>query len=373
MLSYRNRRTLLQIIPFGVIPLVFSIVYSLLEKGILGNHPFYPSTGNPYNFQLIVPATLSMIIGLLIGTLEVLYINKWFQKRSFTKKIIFKAAIYLLTIIAASLINVILSSAFELGVSPLDKQVWNIAAVFLSSFAFWSTTLYFTLAVIISLFYLEVSDNIGQAVLLNFFSGKYHQPIEEERVYMFLDMKSSTTFAEQLGHLRYFELLKEYYVDLSDPIIQYGGEIYEYVGDEVIVTWRLKEGFANNSLNCFFAMKEALNNQAKKYQSEYGVTPTFKAGIHFGKVTTGEIGVIKKEITFSGDVLNTTARIQGLCNTYKVDLLISEELANAMESNEAFKSKALGEAELRGRNERINLFTIEKNRAQPSIAVNNLQ
>jgi adenylate cyclase len=80
-----------------------------------------------------------------------------------------------------------------------------------------------------------------------------------------------------------------------------------------------------------------------------------------GKVTTGEIGVIKKEITFSGDVLNTTARIQGLCNTYKVDLLTSEKLINALESNEAFKLKALGEAELRGRNEKINLFTIEKN------------
>ena len=294
MLSYRNKRIFLQIIPFGVIPLVFSLVYSLLEKGILGNHPIYPSTGNPYNFQLIIPAIMSMIMGLLIGIFEVFYLNKWFQKWSLSKKIIFKTAIYLLIATTTILIVVIIKDAFEFGVSPLDKQIWNIAALFLFDFAFWSSILYFTLAVVICLFYMEVSDNIGQAVLLNFFTGKYHQPIEEERVYMFLDMKSSTTTAEELGHVRYFKMLKEYFVDLSDPIIQYGGEIYQYVGDEVIVTWKLKKGFANNSLNCFFAMKEVLNSQAKKYQSEYGVIPTFKAGIHFGKVTSGEIGVIKK-------------------------------------------------------------------------------
>ena len=337
MLSHRNRRILLQIIPFGVIPLVFSLVYSLLEKGILGSYPFYPSTGNPYKFQLIIPAIISMFLGLLIGYFEVLYLNKWLQKWSFTKKIIFKTAIYLLIATAAILIVVIISNAFELGVSPLDKQIWNIVALFLFNFAFGSSILYFTLAVVVCLFYMEVSDNIGQAVLINFFSGKYHQSIEEERVYMFLDMKSSTTIAEQLGHVQYFKMLKEYYVDLTDPIIKFGGEIYQYVGDEVIITWKLKRGIANDTLNCFFAMKEALNSQAKKYQSDYGFIPTFKAGIHLGKVTTGEIGVIKKEITFSGDVLNTTARIQGLCNTYNVDLLTSEELVKALEANGIFK------------------------------------
>lgn len=362
MISYRNKRILLQIIPFGIIPLVFSIDYSLLEKGILGNYPSYPATGNPYSFQLFIPAILSMLIGLLLGTLEVLYINKWFQERSFTRKIVVKSIIYLLTVVAASLIINILISAIELNVSPLDKQVWNIVITFLSNFAFWSILFHFTLSVVICLFYMEVSDNIGQAVLLNFFTGKYHQPIEEERVYMFLDMKSSTTIAEKLGHVRYFKMLKEYYVDLSDPIIQYGGEIYQYVGDEVVVTWKLKKNFASNSLNCFFAMKESLHKQAEKYQSTFGVIPTFKAGIHFGKVTTGEIGVIKKEITFSGDVLNTTARIQGLCNTYKVDLLISEQLVNALESKAKYKPIALGETELRGRNEKINLFTVALNK-----------
>ena len=178
---------------------------------------------------------------------------------------------------------------------------------------------------------------------------------------MLLDMKSSTSKAEKLGHIQYFKLLKEYYSDLSDPIVNYGGEIYQYVGDEVVVSWKYNDGGSNNnSLNCFFEMKALLQNQSKKYESVFGVIPSFKAGIHLGKVTTGEIGAIKKDIIFSGDVLNTTARIQGLCNKYKVDLLTSEKLIMALDISKEFELKELEKVELRGRNEKIKLFAIMK-------------
>jgi adenylate cyclase len=214
--------------------------------------------------------------------------------------------------------------------------------------------------VVVSQFYMEVSENIGQGVLANFFTGKYHSPKEEERIYMFLDMKSSTTIAESLGHVRYFEMLREYYADLSDPIMNYSGEIYQYVGDEIVVSWKLKNGLQNNNcIQCFFAMKAALNKQTRKYNEKFGLLPGFKAGFHLGKVTTGEIGVIKKEIIFTGDVLNTTARIQGLCNMYKVDILVSDDLRKKLTLNSQFQIEALGENELRGRDEKIKLFTIQ--------------
>jgi adenylate cyclase len=361
MLSPKNKRKVLQIIPFGIVLLLFNISYILIEKGILGQHPYYPSTGNPYSFNLILPAVMSTVIGLFVGMFEVFYLNKFFQKSSFLKKIIFKTATYLLIITAAILIITISTNAIELGVSIFNKQVWRNAANFFFDFAFWSILLYFALAVIICLFFGEVSDNIGQRVLINFFSGKYHKPIEEERVFMFLDMKNSTKIAEELGHLKYFKMLREYYSDLTDSIIKFDGEIYQYVGDEVVVTWKLKVGKNNNNcLNCFYEMKSSLANQAQKYKLEFGLVPAFKAGIHLGIVTTGEIGVIKKEITFSGDVLNTTARIQGLCNKYEVDLLTSEKLTKAIELGNEFRAQEIEEVELRGRNEKINLFTIEK-------------
>ena len=105
-------------------------------------------------------------------------------------------------------------------------------------------------------------------------------------------------------------------------------------------------------------MKEAIRKQPAKYIEKFGLLPEFKAGFHLGKVTTGEIGVIKKDIIFTGDVLNTTARIQGLCNFYKVDILISGDLIKELDIQAQLQIKSLGEVELRGRDEKIELFTI---------------
>lgn len=360
MLSSKFRRHLIKILPFGFIPFVFSIIYSLLEKGILGDHPYYPSTGNPYSFNLIIPAIVSLILGLFIGIFEVFYLSKVFLKTSFAKKIVFKTTTYFLIIIVAILLISILSASYELKISPFDIKVWNNTVNFFSNFALWSIVFYFILGLICCLFYIEIVDNVGQYVLLNFFTGKYHQPLEEERVFMFLDMKSSTAIAEKLGHIKYFNLLKDYYSDLSDSIIEYAGEIYQYVGDEVVVTWKLKRNNINaNSIHCFFAMQNSLIGKTEKYLSKYGIVPTFKAGIHLGKVTTGEIGKIKKDFVFTGDILNTTARIQGLCNKYNVKLLLSKKLVDTLNIKTIFNTVELGETELRGKDEKVTLYSIE--------------
>lgn len=360
MLSAKTRRNVYRILPFGIIWVVFSIVYTLLEKGILGKLVSYPSTGNPYNFQrtIFITPVSALITGLLIGTIEILYFNKLFSQKSFTQKIVLKSAIYVAIIVSFLLIVTMVANAVELRTSIISRQVWEYAWAFISNYAFLSVGLYMAAVIVVSQFYTEVSENIGLGVLNNFFTGRYHFPTEEARIFMFLDMKSSTTIAERLGHIMYFEMLREYYSDLTDSIVNYSGEIYQYVGDEIIVSWTIKNGLQNNNcIQCFFAMKAAITKQATRYNEKFGVVPEFKAGFHFGKVTTGEIGVIKKEIIFTGDVLNTTARIQSLCNAYKVDILISEDLMKKLNPDLLFQIKALGENELRGRDERIGLFT----------------
>ena len=329
MLTPKSKRNVSRIIPFALIWLLFSLVYSLLERGQLGHLNFYPSTGNPYNFgrSIFVTAITAFTIGLLIGTIEVLYLSKLFQQRSFIGKIVYKTAIYLAIIISFLWLNTLIYMAVELETSIFNKQVWNNVLSFFLSMAFWSVTVYAAAIIGVSLFYMEVSENLGLGILNNFLTGKYHKPKEEARIFMFLDMKSSTTIAENIGHVKYFEMLREYYSDMSDSIVEHSGEIYQYVGDEIVVSWKLKSGLKkNNCIECFFAIKTAIKKQIKKYHERFGVLPEFKAGFHMGKVTTGEIGALKKDIIFTGDVLNTTARIQGLCNTYNVDILISNQL-----------------------------------------------
>jgi adenylate cyclase len=361
MLSPSAKITISRIIPFGLIWLTFSIVYSLLERGLLGDLNYYPSTGNPYNFgnTIFITALIALVLGSLIGTIEVLYFNRLFAKMSFLRKIVFKAIIYIIIIIGFLWITALVYNAVEHKADVFDREVVKGVWIFFSSFSFWSVTVYIAAIIGVSLFYTEVSENLGQGVLNNFFTGKYHSPVEEERIFMFLDMKSSTTIAENIGHVKYFEMLKEYFADLTSPIIKHSGEIYQYVGDEIVVSWKLKNGLPkNNCIQCFFAMKEAIKSQVGKYREKFGLLPEFKAGFHLGKVITGEIGIVKKEIIFTGDVLNTSARIQGLCNSYKVDILISGQVIKKLDLHSQFQFEALGENELRGRDERISLFTV---------------
>ena len=359
----RKRRFILQIIPFGVLWAVFGLIYALIEKGMLGDSTHYPSTGNPYDFSsgLISGLVLSTFTGLTIGVFEVRYLNRFFARQSFGMKIACKALVYLTIITVFLIVTATLNNVQKFDTTISDSVVWNGTWNFVSSFAFWSVAIFIAALMVIALFYSDISDNLGQGVLYNYLTGKYHRPVEEERIFMFLDMKSSTAFAERLGHVRYFEMLKAYYADLSDSIIENAGEIYQYVGDEIVVSWTIDEGLRNNNcIRCFFAMRAALARESRQYQLTYDLVPTFKAGMHCGNVTTGEIGVIKKDIIFTGDVLNTTARIQGLCNDHGVDILVSGQLAKKLAPDPSFQVTALGQSALRGRDEKVVLFTLDQ-------------
>ena len=350
---------MLRIVPFGMIWLVFSIIYTLLEKGLLGSLRYYPSTGNNYFFErnIFMTPLAALITGILIGVLEIVYFHKWFIKKSFTKKILYKSLIYIVIILLFLTITLI-STTNDMPDAIASRPFWSGALAFFTDYSALSVTVYIASIIVVTQFYTEVSESMGPGVLSNFFMGKYHSPVEEERVFMFLDMKSSTEIAEKLGHVKYFEMLKEYFSDLSEPVIDFAGEIYQYAGDEIIVSWKLKDGLKNNNcIRCFFAMKASMNGQAGKYEEKFGVVPRFKAGFHYGKVTTGEIGVLKKEIIFTGDVLNTTARIQGLCNQFNVDILISGDLIKELDPDPLYQTRSLGENRLRGRDETMELFT----------------
>jgi adenylate cyclase len=210
-----------------------------------------------------------------------------------------------------------------------------------------------------------MSEGFGPGVLLDIIRGKYHKAVEEERIFMFLDIKSSTALAEKLGHNKYFQFLNEFFTDITDAIKYSQGEIYQYVGDEVVVSWKVQNGIKNNNcLNCFFESKKEIKRQSSNYLDNYGVVPEFKAGLHIGFATVGEIGVLKKTIAFSGDVLNTTSRIQSNCNKLNAELLVSEELKKRLNFNKNLKAKKLGEIELRGKQEKTRLFAIKENKGR---------
>jgi adenylate cyclase len=210
-------------------------------------------------------------------------------------------------------------------------------------------------------FYSIVTTLIGKNILGKLFLGMYRNPAETDRVFMFLDITSSTTIAEKIGHLKFLSLVNDFFFDIADPIRQTKGEIYKYVGDEVIVTWKMKDAIDNaNCLQCFLLIDELILQRSEYYQKKYGLVPGFKAGIHGGLAVTGELGYTKREIAFMGDVLNTTARIEDACKTYQKRLLISEYILNRIKLPSIITASEVGNVKLRGKESELTLFAIEK-------------
>lgn len=327
---------------------------------VTGNQNLSPETAITITIPVFVFASLAITaVGLLVGLVELVVLERRFKNQTFIKKVSYKLIIYLGLMLLIMLIVFPIATSIELETHLFDVRVWTKTGLFFQSLTFLNTLIQISFHLLLSLLYAAVSENLGHQVLYNFFTGKYHKPIEEERIFMFLDMKDSTGIAEKLGHVKYFNLLQDYYDSMSKPIIDTHGEVYQYIGDEVVVSWPASKGLANNNcLICFKLLKENLLNQSELFHQKYGVLPDFKAGIHMGEVTAGEIGALKKEIVFTGDVLNTTARIQSLCNQYKTDLIISNQVLKAIQYPQNVKNEFIGELSLKGKNELISLFSI---------------
>jgi adenylate cyclase len=293
--------------------------------------------------------------GILIGSSISLFTSVFglaiypqaLKRFSFTAEIVIKTITYTLIVITLF----ILVSYLFTPVISFKVQVEMLVPVIIITIG---TTL-------VSTFMMSIDRLLGRRILLNFFTGKYHHPVEEERIFMFADLVSSTTIAEKIGHIEFHKFLNDFFFDITFPVIESNGEIYKYVGDELIAVWHVKDADTNyRCMNCYFEMKEEIEKQKNKYVKSYGFTPKFRVGMHCGTVITGEMGDYKREIAFLGDVVNTTARIQEESKAHKQDVLISGKLMSKINFPKEVNTESMGIVKLRGKETELELFAVRK-------------
>jgi class 3 adenylate cyclase len=222
----------------------------------------------------------------------------------------------------------------------------------------------FGMAVLINGGY-ELTRLIGAKVLFNVMIGRYRRAIREQRVLLFLDLAGSTSLAEEMGELRVQDLLTRFFYDIDAAITDHGGEVHAYVGDEVIVTWRVKgDKPQSRYLDCFFAIQDRIAASAGQYRAEFGLVPDFRAGMHAGPVVISECGDSHRQVAYFGDTMNVAARLQGLCKERQRDLLVSGELLRLSNPAPELVIEALGPTQLRGRAAPVEVFAVERRPAE---------
>ncbi|NNE31531.1 MAG: adenylate/guanylate cyclase domain-containing protein [Winogradskyella sp.] len=300
-----------------------------------------------------------LIAGIMVGVsyaiIEFLF-EKFITKNIYLGlAVIFKIFLYIFVLIF-TLTFVLRLIELEMDIDLPNQRGWWI-----DNTIFWLASSYFFITSFLFLFIKIANEKFGKGVLFNMLIGKYRKPTEEDRIFMFLDLKASTTIAEKMGHNKYSQLLQDCFFDLNKIVDRYSGEIYQYVGDEAVISWPIKKGLRhNNCIALYFAFRKLLKKRQKYYNRNYGLLPFFKAGLHGGRLIITEVGVVKKELAFHGDVINTTARIQDECNKYNESLLISESLLKEVYFKSKYLINEIGNLELKGKKESIKVFAINE-------------
>jgi adenylate cyclase len=298
-----------------------------------------------------------MLTGVLIGgPLSVFEIFYWYDSRGeWGRRAPFLASAAIKACVYAAVIMI----GLTVGIATFGPAGNPSGSLFWAEFG-WGVAFSFAFGFLIQMG-LHINRMVGGRTLLMFVAGRYNRPKVEDRVFLFLDMTDSTAIAERIGDLRFMDLLNEFFYDVADAVLECKGEIHKYVGDEVIVTWPLARGVADaNCVRCIFSIRDRLAAKGARYQASFGVTPTFRAGLHAGAVVSGEMGDVKQEIGYLGSVMNTTARILEACRGHGRDFLASAEIVGRVALPPAFVVERLGSIALRGRQSEIDLVGIER-------------
>jgi adenylate cyclase len=303
------------------------------------------------------------LFGILFGT-SFFLIHQFtertrFHRLSYLKLILLKSLLYVVSVFVAMLLMVILFLYLEMiPMQVIHNSIWSEYS--------WNYYLFFLmvfgLIIMMVNFLLVIYQKFGPGQFFPILFGKYHQPMVESRIFMFLDLKSSTTYAEQLGHLAYSRLIQDCFFELNQLVPRFKAEIYQYVGDEVVLSWKYRDGLEDlNCIKLFFVYQNILQSKSSYFEKKYRTVPVFKAGLNGGEITVAEVGHIKKEIAYHGDVLNTAARLRDLCTVNNQPLLCSSDLARFLAHHPFYTVKVLGNFQLKGKRKAIEVFAVVPN------------
>lgn len=298
------------------------------------------------------------IVGLFINAVLIFYLKPAFNELPLWLSSLIKMGVTLLLFVLIAFVLLLIYYVFLYnGSFPRFLQSFFTKIVYTQTFGIFLVDM--AVVTLISIIHLEVIDKYGPGMFWSMLIGEYHKPVIQKRLFVFLDINESTAIAEELGNERYFRMLRRFYRDITLPVMANDGEIYQYVGDEIVLTW---PDTAENKIKCLKFIRNTyflIERLSKRYEKVYGKVPQFKVGVHAGYVTAGFIGVIKRELIYCGDTLNTTARIRSLCSELNETFLLSDDFVRDFPQPYGYVIEPVGETELKGKQEPMKLYSLK--------------
>ena len=327
------------------------LALSFTEKS--GEYPFTQSERGMFIVRIVV----GLIAYSAMAYLLIFPLKDKFRKHPLWLSFLLKTLVLSLLTALYALLSFYIIYIFVYGINPLS------ASRSLYHYAFETTWLlnYIesrVLLYVITLLILEINEKYSPGVFTDIFIGKYSKPREEKRIIVFIDLKDSTPTAEKLGHKKYFFYIRDFIHHISLALLEYDGLIYQYVGDEIVVSWLSNEGNKNKCIQSVIRARRIVQKESNYYRREYGMVPEYRIGVHLGMVMVGEIGIVKKDLTMSGDAMNTTARIRTMGGELNQKFVGSADFVLSAGLKD-WQIESLGSIDLKGKELPMELFAIK--------------
>lgn len=287
------------------------------------------------------------LFGVFFALIHYLGERTALRRRPFGQMLLIKTTLYAAALLVVAAVMLGLYTA--LGLMPdIDPE--------LLAPRFWcSVMLYLVFCTVLINLVMEMRRKIGPGTLSRLLSGHYFQPREEERLFLFVDLKGSTTLAERLGHSRYSEFIKECYRELSEAVLNHGAQVDQYLGDGALLSWESGGGAEDACVALFEDFQSRLEARDAEFREQFGEIPVFRGGADLGPVTATEVGDVRRVVTYHGDVLNTAARLQDQCKELGVRLLVSERVRRGLSR----PAEHRGQLSLRGKQETVEVYSVK--------------
>ena len=333
---------------------ILLIVISLVS-GAFGT--FYASIfyAEPDRLNLLRGFRTGFVVAFLTAGFELFFVgslrNGWLRKLPFLGALIARIVIITILIRIALIGNEVLSNLVRGGSFTFEEDFYNQMRDTLVSFSI----------VVVFVIIAQFSSLLGFRRFVNLLMGRYFRPVRENRAFLFVDLKNSTGLALKLGDVRFHEYLSQFFFEADQAIVSTGGEIVSYVGDAVIVTWPLNDAPKENASAIITLGKivARLKEIAPEFLENFGFAPEIRAALHGGSVVVGECGDSRRQVTFLGEVVNITSRIEGETKARDTDFLASSAILDTLELPENVQKSSIGEVMLRGAESPIELFQLE--------------
>ncbi|MCK5702168.1 MAG: hypothetical protein KAI29_13480, partial [Cyclobacteriaceae bacterium] len=275
-LRSRKKKNLFLFIISG---LLCGLIYAILNRGVSNL------------FALINATLIGLSIGLFAGIFELYYYPAKMRKFSFPVILVLRSDYYFFLIVATILLELIIARMIRYHISFIEVLKSDEFQHFLMYEDFLIGILYASGLIILFNFTRLMYRKLGQRTLGDLITGKYVIPVKQNKIVMFLQIANTANFLSELGRVRFNDFLNDFIFDITEPILAYRGEMYEYVEDQVVVVWNYNTGISNaRCIRAYFEAKDELLMKKEKYVQKYNMFPRIQAAYHAGSVIKGEIG-----------------------------------------------------------------------------------